>query len=334
MMNNILQVTRSAVRHRCAHFRSRLTTATLLSVTRNKLFCDGRFYCSQPFHSIPCFQYRKPNAIGDERKRFLIREEAVVSHSFLLHWFFPVRGMAGHSKWQNIRHIKGAKDKEKSHLSTKFAQRLRLAVKEGGNDPKFNPKLEKLIAEAKKADMSNAMIENTINQAKQTSFNSSFVEVKFIGNCVLLIEIMTSKLQLARNEMQTVCRKHGGKIKNGCTHGLFEKKGIIHVTPTEKPDLESALELAIDVGAEDVSVESDEDGALYLQFVTGEKSFGTVRKTLEAENHNVTYCEYEYLPIQLYPLDAHGIASLEMLVHKLYQYPDVVKIFNNAAQLE
>lgn len=128
-MNNILQVTRSAVRHRCAHFRSRLTTATLLSVTRNKLFCDGRFYCSQPFHSIPCFQYRKPNAIGDERKRFLIREEAVVSHSFLLHWFFPVRGMAGHSKWQNIRHIKGAKDKEKSHLSTKFAQRLRLAVK-------------------------------------------------------------------------------------------------------------------------------------------------------------------------------------------------------------
>lgn len=129
MMNNILQVTRSAARRCCVHFRSRLTTATLLSVTRNKLFYDGRFYCCQPLLSIPCFQYRKPNAIVDERKRFLIREEAAVSHSYLLLCFFPVRGMAGHSKWQNIRHIKGAKDKEKSHLTSKFAQRLRVAVK-------------------------------------------------------------------------------------------------------------------------------------------------------------------------------------------------------------
>lgn len=38
-------------------------------------------------------------------------------------------------------------------------------ISEGGNDPKYNPKLEKLIAEAKKADMSNAMIESAINQA-------------------------------------------------------------------------------------------------------------------------------------------------------------------------
>ena len=58
---------------------------------------------------------------------------------------------------------------------------------------------------------------------------------------------------------------HSGKIENGCSQGIFEKKGIIHVSTTEKPDLELALELAIEVGAEDVSVEADEDDVLFLQ---------------------------------------------------------------------
>lgn len=35
---------------------------------------------------------------------------------------------AGHSKWQNIRHIKGAKDAQKSDMFTKFSRQLKLAA--------------------------------------------------------------------------------------------------------------------------------------------------------------------------------------------------------------
>lgn len=39
------------------------------------------------------------------------------------------RMMAGHAKWQNIKHIKEAKDKEKNMLCNKYAFLLRSAVR-------------------------------------------------------------------------------------------------------------------------------------------------------------------------------------------------------------
>ena len=39
------------------------------------------------------------------------------------------RGMAGHSKWQNIRHIKGAKDAEKGKRASAMNRKIKLAVK-------------------------------------------------------------------------------------------------------------------------------------------------------------------------------------------------------------
>lgn len=36
---------------------------------------------------------------------------------------------AGHSKWSNIRHIKGANDQQKSLLFTKFSRQMKLAIR-------------------------------------------------------------------------------------------------------------------------------------------------------------------------------------------------------------
>lgn len=41
--------------------------------------------------------------------------------------FTPCR-FAGHSKWQNIRHIKGAKDAERSALFHRLARQMKVAV--------------------------------------------------------------------------------------------------------------------------------------------------------------------------------------------------------------
>ena len=38
------------------------------------------------------------------------------------------RGMAGHSKWANIKHTKGLKDAQKSSNAAKIVQRLKIAV--------------------------------------------------------------------------------------------------------------------------------------------------------------------------------------------------------------
>lgn len=40
--------------------------------------------------------------------------------------------MSGHSKWNNIQHRKGAQDKKRAKLFTKFGRELTIAAKEGG----------------------------------------------------------------------------------------------------------------------------------------------------------------------------------------------------------
>jgi len=61
--------------------------------------------------------------------------------------------VSGHSKWNNIQHRKGAQDKKRAKLFTKFGRELTIAAKEGGSDPNFNPRLRLAIEKAKAGNM-------------------------------------------------------------------------------------------------------------------------------------------------------------------------------------
>ena len=57
--------------------------------------------------------------------------------------------MAGHSKWANIKHRKGAQDKKRAKQFTRAIKEISVAVKEGGGpDPDANPALRNAIANA------------------------------------------------------------------------------------------------------------------------------------------------------------------------------------------
>ena len=57
--------------------------------------------------------------------------------------------MAGHSKWANIQHRKGAQDKKRGKLFTKLIREITVAAKIGGGDPDANPRLRMAIDKAK-----------------------------------------------------------------------------------------------------------------------------------------------------------------------------------------
>ncbi len=57
--------------------------------------------------------------------------------------------MAGHSKWANIKHRKGAADAKRGKIFTKLIKELTVAARTGGGDPAANPRLRTAIAEAK-----------------------------------------------------------------------------------------------------------------------------------------------------------------------------------------
>ena len=61
--------------------------------------------------------------------------------------------MAGHSKWANIQHRKGAQDKKRGKLFTKLAKEITVAAKLGDPDPASNPRLRLAVDKAKAQSM-------------------------------------------------------------------------------------------------------------------------------------------------------------------------------------
>ena len=53
--------------------------------------------------------------------------------------------MAGHSKFKNIMHRKGAQDKKRSGLFSKLSREITVAAKMGTPDPDMNPRLRALL---------------------------------------------------------------------------------------------------------------------------------------------------------------------------------------------
>ena len=70
--------------------------------------------------------------------------------------------MAGHSKWANIKHRKGAQDAKRGKVFTKIIKEISVAVKEGGSDPESNPRLRTAIQNAKGVNMPRENVERAI----------------------------------------------------------------------------------------------------------------------------------------------------------------------------
>jgi transcriptional/translational regulatory protein YebC/TACO1 len=65
--------------------------------------------------------------------------------------------MAGHSKWANIQHRKGAQDKKRGKLFTKLIREITVAAKMGGSDLEANPRLRLAVDKAKAQSMPKLM---------------------------------------------------------------------------------------------------------------------------------------------------------------------------------
>ena len=58
--------------------------------------------------------------------------------------------MAGHSKWANIRHRKGAQDAKRGKIFTKIIKEITVSARLGGGDQDSNPRLRKAVSTGKR----------------------------------------------------------------------------------------------------------------------------------------------------------------------------------------
>ena len=86
--------------------------------------------------------------------------------------------MAGHSKWANIQHRKGAQDKKRAALFSRLSKELTIASKRRGPDADANPRLRAAVAREhartrRKNSGSGAEFRNTVSVG-ETHFGDGF----------------------------------------------------------------------------------------------------------------------------------------------------------------
>jgi hypothetical protein len=108
------------------------------------------------------------------------------------------RGLAGHSKFQNIQHRKGRQDKKRNVLFTKLCGELWAAAREGGTDPATNYRLALAIERARENDVPKTNVQRAIAKAESSDAQDAMYELHGPQGVGLMVQVSTDSTNRAR----------------------------------------------------------------------------------------------------------------------------------------
>jgi YebC/PmpR family DNA-binding regulatory protein len=187
--------------------------------------------------------------------------------------------MAGHSKWANIKRHKAKVDAKRGKLYTKLIREVTVAAKNGG-DPAANPRLRAALDKAQEANMTKDVIERAIKRGAGGMEGESVEEVRYEGygpgGTAFIVDCMTNNRNRTVAEVRHAFSKNGGNLgTDGSVAYLFTKQGVISLASgVDEPQV---MELALELGAEDVIVNPDQS----IDIVTKPEEFLTVKTGLQ-----------------------------------------------------
>ena len=187
--------------------------------------------------------------------------------------------MAGHSKFKNIQHRKGAQDKKRAKIFGRLIKELTVAAR-GGTDPSANPRLRTALAAARAANMPKDNIERVIKKAEGGE-GETYDEIRYEGygpgGTALIVEAMTDNKNRTASEVRAAFSKFGGSLgETGSVSFMFDRVGQI-IFPADVADADSMFEAALEAGAE--NVESDDDGH---EITCATEDYNSVVESLES----------------------------------------------------
>jgi len=232
--------------------------------------------------------------------------------------------MSGHSKWSTIKRQKGVRDATRGAVFTKIGNTIAVAAR-AGSDPETNFALRLAIEKAKAANMPMANIQRAIDRQKnknETQLQDVLYEGYGPGGVAIIVECTTDNINRTYPDVRLAFSRHGGSlVEKGSVVFQFEHRGMIRV----KQQDETVLELAIEVGAEDV-IDDGDSTIVYCD----PKSLNIVRQSFSNKNFDILDAELTYVPKDLVKINDLDIAGKVMrLMEALEDIDDVSNTFVN-----
>ncbi len=238
--------------------------------------------------------------------------------------------MAGHSKWANIQHRKGAQDKKRAVLFSRLSKEITIASKLGGPDPDGNPRLRMAIQNARAQSMPKDNIKRAVDKGASVG-GDDYVEIRYEGfgpgGVGIIVEASTDNKNRAASEIRTTFSKNGGNLgETGSVSFGFEQVGEIQFEPGAGNE-ETVMDAAIEAGASDV--ESDQDGHFIY---TEREEMMDVAAALEGK-----FGEFEarstkliWKPTNTVPVAGEDADKLMKLLDLLDELDDVQSLYDNS----
>lgn len=237
--------------------------------------------------------------------------------------------MAGHSKWANIQHRKGAQDAKRGKLFTKLIREITIAARLGGGDPTANPRLRAAIDKALAGNMTKDSIERAVKRGSGAADGDNYEEVRYegygVGGIAVMVDCLTDNRNRTVAEVRHAFSKRGGNLgTSGSVAYLFEKIGII--TFPSGSDEEQIMEIALEAGAQDVVQNEDSS----IDVLTAPNDFYAVKEAMEKAKLIPSQAEVTMQAATNIALDLDNAKKMLGLLDMLEDLDDVQQVYSNA----
>jgi YebC/PmpR family DNA-binding regulatory protein len=237
--------------------------------------------------------------------------------------------MAGHSKWSNIKHRKGAQDAKRGKIFTKIAKEITVAAKLGGEDPDANPRLRAAVAKAKANSMPKDNIERAIKKGVGGLEGEDYQEKTYEGygpgGVAVMVECLTDNINRTVADIRHAFTRYGGNLgTDGSVNWMFHKKGTIVYQKEKVTDYEAMFETAIEAGAEDVKEEDE-----VYEILCPPEAYEDLKSALDQLDLEADVADVMQVPENYTEVDGQKAESLQKMIDLLEDNDDVQNVYHN-----
>ena len=237
--------------------------------------------------------------------------------------------MAGHSKWANIQHRKGAQDKKRGKLFTKLIREVSIAARMGGSDISSNPRLRMAVDKAKGQSMPKDNIDRAVKRGAGELDGAEYLEIRYEGygpgGSAVMVDCMTDNKNRSVADVRHAFAKFGGNLgADGSVNYLFNHVGLLSY-PAGSSE-EAIMDAAIEAGAEDIVVDDDTS----IEVITDPAEFESVRDTMREAGFEPEDAELTMRATTSAELDLKAAGSMVKMLDMLEDLDDVQNVYSNA----
>jgi YebC/PmpR family DNA-binding regulatory protein len=236
--------------------------------------------------------------------------------------------MSGHSKWATIKHKKAATDARRGKLFSKILKEITVAARVGGGDQKGNPRLRAAVLEARSNSVPNDNIERAVKKGTGEIAAEVYEEVIYEGygpaGVAMLVEAATDNRNRTAGEVRHLFARNGGNLgEAGCVAWMFHRRGYF-VVDKSAMDEEGFMELALELGADDVAIEEE-----VYEIYTAMEGFIATQEELERRGIQTVANELAMIPQTYIDIPADKVGQVLRLMEALEDHDDVQKVWAN-----